>query len=91
MASGALIVIYGSICASLIRLRQTRSEAPSLRVPFGPAIACVCIAIAVILLARLTLREGFLLLLTFVVASLHWFATRGRWNAKSERVEASTL
>jgi amino acid transporter len=76
MASGALIVIYCSICASLIRLRQVRRDQPVVRLPFGVAIACLCIALGLILLARLTWREGFLLLLCFGIASLHWFVTR---------------
>ncbi len=81
MASGALIIIYASICASLIRLRQLRKERALLHLPFGRAIACFCIAIALLLLARLTWREGFLLLVTFAIAFAHWAATRGASKA----------
>lgn len=75
MASGALIVIYASVCASLIRLRR-EPDASALRLPFGKSIACFCIAIAILLLAQLTLKEGFLLLITFLIASVHWLAVR---------------
>jgi basic amino acid/polyamine antiporter, APA family len=78
MASGALIVIYASICASLIKLRRMHGNEALLRIPFGPAVAYVCIAFGFVLLARLTLREGFLLLVTFAVATLHWLAVRNR-------------
>jgi len=78
MASGALIVIYVSICASLIQLRRMHGDEALLRIPFGPAIACACIAFGLVLLTRLTLREGFLLLLTFAIATLHWLAVRNR-------------
>ena len=78
MASGALIVIYASICASLIKLRRMHGDEALLRIPGGPAIAGVCIAFGLVLLARLTLREGFLLLVTFAVATLNWLVVRKR-------------
>jgi hypothetical protein len=52
-----------------------------LRLPFGVAIACLCIGIAIVLLARLTLREGFLLLITFAIATLNWFFVRKKNQA----------
>jgi basic amino acid/polyamine antiporter, APA family len=73
LASGAVIIIYASVCASLIRLRRIRPNADALRLPFGRIIACVGITVAIILLTRLTLREGFLLLITFAIASMNWF------------------
>ncbi len=76
MASGALIIIYAGICASLIRLRQMHGERALLHLPFGKTIACFCIAVALLLLVRLTWREGFLLLITFGIASVHWFFAR---------------
>jgi basic amino acid/polyamine antiporter, APA family len=76
LASGAVIIIYASVCASLIRLRQTQPNQAALHLPFGKSIAVLCIAIAILLLARLTFREGFLLLVTFAVATLHWLAVR---------------
>jgi len=78
MASGAVIVIYAAVCASLIQLRRGHSTHPTLRLPFGPAIATFCIAIALVLLVRLTLREGFLLLVTFAIATIHWLFVRNR-------------
>lgn len=81
MASGAVIIIYASVCASLIRLRQTRPNEAVLRLPFGVAIACLCIGIAIVLLARLTLREGFLLLITFAIATVNWFFVRNKSQA----------
>ena len=82
MASGALIVIYASICASLIRLRQVRADKPLLRLPFGRTIACICIAVGLVLLARLTWREGFLLLVTFGIATAHWLFARNTFPAE---------
>ena len=39
LASGAVIIIYASVCASLIRLRRIRPNADALRLPFGRIIA----------------------------------------------------
>jgi amino acid transporter len=76
LASGAVIIIYASVCASLIRLRRLRPHADALRIPFGPVVASVGILMAAILLSRLTLREGYLLLLTFGLASVNWLWVR---------------
>jgi APA family basic amino acid/polyamine antiporter len=91
LASGAVIVIYASVCASLIRLRQTHPREAALRLPFGRAIASFCIAISILLLARLTLREGFLLLVTFVVATAHWFVVRRNQTPKPSPAEVESL
>lgn len=85
LASGAVIVIYASVCASLIRLRQTHPREAVVCLPFGRGIATLCIAMAVVLLARLTLREGFLLLITFAIATLHWLAVRNRRDLRESR------
>jgi APA family basic amino acid/polyamine antiporter len=85
LASGAVIIIYASVCASLIRLRRTRPGADALRIPFGQVVACLGMTIAVILLTRLTLREGFLLLLTFALAAANWLWAR---RQKSQSVSA---
>ena len=89
MASGAVIVIYVSICASMIRLRQVRPGEAALRVPFGTAIAILCIVIGFLLLARLTLKEGFLLLITCAVATLHWLTVRQRHAVEKATAGAS--
>jgi APA family basic amino acid/polyamine antiporter len=92
LASGAVIVIYGSVCASLIRLRHSNPGEALVRVPFGRGIAILCIAMAVVLLARLTLREGFLLFVTFGIATLHWMIVRNRNDGgEPAKLEAESL
>lgn len=39
LASGAVIVIYISVCASLMRLRSIQPKMPALRIPFGSFLA----------------------------------------------------
>jgi amino acid transporter len=76
LASGAVIIIYASVCAALIRLRRIRPDADALRIPFGPLVACLGMTVAVVLLTRLTLREGFLLVITFALATGNWLWIR---------------
>jgi amino acid transporter len=80
LASGAVIIIYASVCAALIRLRRIRPNADALRIPLGPLVACLGMTVAVILLTRLTLREGFLLVITFALATGNWL-----WVRQQER------
>jgi amino acid transporter len=89
LASGAVIIIYASVCASLIRLRRIRPNADALRIPLGPIVALLGITVAVILLSRLTLREGYLLLLTFGLASLNWVWARKRTDHRVAEVKAA--
>jgi len=76
LASGAVIIIYVSVCASLIRLRQIHPDAQALRIPFGRAIAVFGILVAIVLITHLTLREAYLLIVTAVLAALNWFWAR---------------
>ena len=89
LASGAVIVIYASVCASLIRLRRIRPNADALRIPLGPLVARVGILVAVVLLSRLTLREGYLLFLTFGLAAANWFWVKSRKTEPVTKVKAA--
>jgi amino acid transporter len=81
LASGAVMIIYACVCASLIRLRQLQPEADALRLPFGRAIAVLGIAMAAILLTRLGAREALLLVLTACLASANWLWVKYRQSA----------
>lgn len=85
LASGAVIIIYVSVCASLIRLRQIRPNADALRIPFGRTVAYFGIVVAIILITHLTLREGYLLVVTGGFATLNWL-----WARKGERSHADS-
>jgi amino acid transporter len=85
MASGALIIIYTSVCASLIGLRKKNANPAALHLPGGVFIACFCIVVGIVLLTRLTLREGYLLLVTFAIGVVHWLWIRTRATADEVR------
>jgi amino acid transporter len=78
LASGAVIVIYSAVCASLIVLRKRGPQAEAMRIPAGSLIACACLVIAVILLLRFTTRESLLLVATALVASVNFLFVRAK-------------
>jgi APA family basic amino acid/polyamine antiporter len=84
LASGAVIIIYASVCASLIRLRQLHPSVDALRLPFGYGFAVTGMAVALILLTRLTLKEGFLLILTAGLATVNWVWARRNFPSPSD-------
>lgn len=85
VSSGALLVIYMFVCASLIRLRKLRPGADAVRIPFGRALAIVGALIAVALLASLKAPEALALLVTALVATTNWW-----WvSRKNETAEAN--
>jgi basic amino acid/polyamine antiporter, APA family len=73
VGSGALLVNYGFVCASLIRLRNLRPSSDAMRIPFGPVLAVIGVLITVALLSRLQARETLLLALTAIIAASNWW------------------
>lgn len=77
LASGGIIIVYAVVCASLIKLRQMQPSADALRVPAGKVVAVICVALAAVLLSRLSLREGMVLGLVALIAAANWLWARG--------------
>jgi basic amino acid/polyamine antiporter, APA family len=46
LAAAASVVYYAGMCASLIRLRMIRPHADALRIPFGPLLSILAVAIS---------------------------------------------
>ena len=81
VGAAALLILYSGVCASLIRLRRMQPEAQALRIPFGPALAVVAIAISLALISTLDLHQGLLIGITALIATANWWwATRQRTN-----------
>jgi basic amino acid/polyamine antiporter, APA family len=85
LSAGSMAILYMGICASLIRLRCTQPGADALRIPFGPVLAIVGIAVCATLLAQLDPRHLVLMLLTASLAATNWLwavyqTRRGRWK-----------
>jgi amino acid transporter len=83
VGAGAAMVYYAGTCASLIRLRKLRPHTDALRVPFGPILSIVGIAICLALMTSLTRREVLLMGITALIASANWLCVKWR-NVYSE-------
>jgi hypothetical protein len=59
-----MIIMYAGICASLIRLRKLRPDADALRIPLGPVLSVLAIAVSLLLLTGLKRRELLLMCVT---------------------------
>jgi len=77
LSAGSMMVMYGSTCAALIRLRRLNPKAQALRVPFGPALAACGIAISCLLLTQLQRTEWGMMFVTFAIAAANWWWVKG--------------
>lgn len=84
LASGAIIVTYGAVCASLIVLRRRATPIAALRIPGGPVLAIASIVIGMILLSRLSGTEALLLLITAAVAASNYLWVRSKTLRNAE-------
>lgn len=78
LSAGSMMVYYAGTCASLIRLRKLRPNAPAFRVPFGRALSVVAIAMTVGLMFGLNRRELLLMCVTALIATANWMWARHR-------------
>lgn len=76
LTAGTMMVLYAAVCASLIRLRRLRPTADAFRVPFGPVLSIVGVAIALALMTALKRRELLLMCVTALIASSNWLWAR---------------
>lgn len=78
LSSGTFMVQYAGMCASLIRLRTLRPNADALRIPFGPVLSVVGIAIALALMSGLQRRELLFMCGTVLIATGNWLWAKYR-------------
>jgi amino acid transporter len=57
VSSAAFIVLYGAMCASLMRLRKLRPTSDALRIPFAPMLSILGIAICLALATGLKVEK----------------------------------
>ena len=89
LSSGASIVYYATTCASLIRLRKLRPNADALRIPFGPALSIVGVAIPLALMTGLKRRELLLMCVTGLIAAANWVWVKRGHGESEARTEAA--
>jgi len=78
LASGSIAVFLGASCATLIRLRKLRPNAPALRVPLGPLLSVVGVAICLGLITGLKRNELLLMCLPACIAAANWLWVKSR-------------
>ncbi len=78
VSAGAGVLYYLVVCAALLRLRRLQTKPARFRLPFGAAFSIAGMAICVLLLSRLELREALLMMITAVVAGVNWWWVRRR-------------
>lgn len=76
VGSGAFMVLYGGMCATLIRLRKLRPNADALRIPFAALLSALAIAISLWLMTGLKLRELLFMGVTALIATANWLWAR---------------
>jgi basic amino acid/polyamine antiporter, APA family len=85
LSSGATMILYSGMCASLIRLRKLRPNALALRIPFGPVLAALGVAICLALTTGLKRREVLLMCITALAATINWlWARRYHWELETK-------
>jgi APA family basic amino acid/polyamine antiporter len=78
LCAGAMMVVYGSVCAALIELRRTRPSPSVIRVPMGIVLAIVGIAVSAFLLIQLPVSQICLMGLTSILATVNWAVAQRR-------------
>jgi basic amino acid/polyamine antiporter, APA family len=76
LAAGATVVYYAVMCAALTRLRKLYPNADALRIPFGPLVSILAIAISLVLITGLKRRELLLMCVTSLIATGNWLWAR---------------
>jgi basic amino acid/polyamine antiporter, APA family len=86
VTAGSIAIIYGGICAALIRLRRREPRADALRIPWGNTFGVVGLLMCVTLLTRLQLRQALLMSVTALVAAANsWWATHRTSDASPDQ------
>jgi amino acid transporter len=83
ISAGATMVYYAGMCGSLLRLRKLHPQANAFRMPFGPVLSVVGIAISVGMMMGLKPRELLLMSVTALIATANWLWARRRFNNKT--------
>jgi hypothetical protein len=87
MGGASTLIMYSGVCASLIRLRKLRPEAPALHIPLGAPLAVTAIGISLGLISALDSRQALLMGGTALIATANWWGASRQETGKA----ASTM
>jgi amino acid transporter len=89
------LFVYGLVCAALPTLRRKESQTPGVvgpalyRAPIGTALAVIGVCASIVLVSRMSTREGVTMAVLVAAASVQWLAVRR--NAATARTHIESL
>jgi amino acid transporter len=90
LSAGATVIYYAGMCACLIRLRRKRPGMDGFRIPSGPVLSIVAVAISLALITGLTRRELLLMCVTALIATANWLWARAHHPQLQKQAKAAT-
>jgi APA family basic amino acid/polyamine antiporter len=90
ISAGATMVYYSGMCASLLRLRKLHPHANAFRIPFGPVLSIVGVAISLGMMMGLKPRELLLMCITALIAAANWLWARRQFKVETKAETATS-
>ena len=84
LSAVARLAYYGAVCAAVPVLRKRQPGAATFRVPGGPTLPILGVAICALLLTRVDFTKSVILVATIVIASVNWYGVRNRSAVRAE-------
>lgn len=78
LSGAARLLTYGLACAALIKLRRTRPDVAAFRLPAGPLVAALGLALCAVMVRFIDFSYGWVIALVALVAAANWWVKRGR-------------
>jgi basic amino acid/polyamine antiporter, APA family len=78
LSAVARLAYYAAVCAAVPMLRRRQPGAAMFRVPGGPTLPILGVAICALLLTRVDFTKSVILIATIMIATLNWFGVRNR-------------
>lgn len=78
LSGAARLLTYGLACAALIKLRRMRPDVAAFRLPAGPLVAALGLALCAVMVRFIDFSYGWVIALVALVAAANWWVKRGR-------------
>jgi amino acid transporter len=85
LTAASMMIIYASVCATLIPLRRLLPHTQAFRLPIGSVFAAIGMVFSVALVTRVEHRQALLMSITAVMATVNWW-----WARKQTKLELQT-
>jgi amino acid transporter len=84
LSAVARLFYYGAVCAAVPVLRRRQPQAAEFRVPGGPLLPALGVAICAALVTRVDFSKSVIVLATLATAALNWWLVRSRGAAADQ-------